>query len=97
MLFAVRAIRSIDKVKQLWVRIDGLRARNANKSFVVSVKAIHPKAMSVILTTPAEVETWLAAPTPEALALQGPLPDGALKIVARGDRTGDGVAGEKVI
>ena len=29
------------------------------------------------------------APTKEALALQRPLPDGALTIVARGDRTGD--------
>jgi hypothetical protein len=45
--------------------------------------------MPVILTTDAEVETWLAAPTEDALALQRPLPDGALKIIARGDRTGD--------
>jgi putative SOS response-associated peptidase YedK len=56
----------------------------------VEVKAIHPKAMPVILTTPAEVDAWLTAPTQEALALQRPLPDRSLKIVARGDRTGDG-------
>jgi putative SOS response-associated peptidase YedK len=56
----------------------------------VEVKAIHPKAMPVILTTPAEVDAWLTAPTQEALALQRPLPDGSLKIVVRGDRTGDG-------
>jgi putative SOS response-associated peptidase YedK len=54
------------------------------------VRAIHPKAMPVILTTPAEVDAWLTAPAPDALSLQRPLPDGALKIVARGDRTGDG-------
>jgi putative SOS response-associated peptidase YedK len=55
------------------------------------VRAIHPKAMPVILTTPTEVDTWLTASAPDALSLQRPLPVGALKIVARGDRTGDGV------
>ena len=44
----------------------------------------HPKAMPVILTTPEEVETWVTAPQDEALKLQRPLPDGALRIVARG-------------
>jgi len=48
------------------------------------VFAIHPKAMPVILTTPDEFETWMTAPAEEALKLQRPLPDGALKIVARG-------------
>jgi putative SOS response-associated peptidase YedK len=42
------------------------------------------KAMPVILTTPDEVETWMTAPPEEALKLQRPLPDGALRIVARG-------------
>jgi putative SOS response-associated peptidase YedK len=32
------------------------------------VKAIHLKAMSVILTTQAEIETWLTAPIKDALA-----------------------------
>ena len=50
------------------------------------VGAIHPKAMPVILTTPAEIETWLTAPTEQALQLQRPLPDSALKIVAKGAR-----------
>lgn len=48
------------------------------------VFAIHPKAMPVILTTPDEVETWMTAPADEALKLQRPLPDGTLRIVARG-------------
>jgi putative SOS response-associated peptidase YedK len=48
------------------------------------VGAIHPKAMPVVLTTPEEVETWMTAAPGEALKLQRPLPDGALRIVARG-------------
>jgi len=50
------------------------------------VAPIHPKAMPVILTTPDEVEHWLSAPTKEALELQRPLPDGTLRIVARGEK-----------
>ena len=46
--------------------------------------AIHPKTMPVILTTQDEIETWMTAPTHEALKLQRPLPDGTLTIIARG-------------
>ena len=48
------------------------------------VGAVHPKAMPVILATTDEVETWMTASPDEALRLQRPLPDGALRIVARG-------------
>jgi putative SOS response-associated peptidase YedK len=50
------------------------------------VAPIHPKAMPVILRTPEEVEVWLGADTPEALALQRPLPDVALRIVVKGEK-----------
>ncbi|MCB8823134.1 SOS response-associated peptidase [Microvirga rosea] len=50
------------------------------------VKPIHPKAMPVILTSDEEFDAWLNAPVEEALNLQRPLPDGALQIVARGER-----------
>jgi putative SOS response-associated peptidase YedK len=55
------------------------------------VAPIHPKAMPVILTTAAEADLWLEGQTPAALALQRPLPDEALAIVAKGEKE-DGVA-----
>jgi putative SOS response-associated peptidase YedK len=54
------------------------------------VAPIHPKAMPVILTAPAEVDQWLEAETPDALTLQRPLADDTLAIVARGEREKQG-------
>ncbi len=42
--------------------------------------------MPVILTSRTEIETWMTAPAEEALRLQRPLPDGALRIVATGEK-----------
>ena len=59
----------------------------------LEIGRVHPKAMPVILTTENEHDVWLNAPWQEAVKLQRPLPDGALRIVASGTRQ-DGVVSE---
>ncbi len=75
---------SVRKLKEGEVTADlyGFLTTDAN----AEVGAIHPKAMPVILTRPEECEAWLSAPWSEVKALQRPMPDGALRIVARGGK-----------
>ncbi|KAB0679550.1 SOS response-associated peptidase [Aureimonas leprariae] len=81
---------STRKLKEGEVTVDayGFLTTDPNRE----VKAIHPKAMPVILTEPDEIDLWLNADWKEAAKLQRPLPDGALTIVAKGERQ-DGAEG----
>ena len=99
--FALSEDRPLAMFAGLWTRWTSVRkvkeGETSNELFAFlttepnkEVGAIHPKAMPVILTTPAEIEQWLTAPTAGALKLQRPLPDCALTIVARGLRTDGG-------
>jgi putative SOS response-associated peptidase YedK len=67
-------------------QVFGLLTTKANKE----VAAIHPRAMPVILTSQDEIEQWMTADAPQALKLQRPLPDGALKIVMTGEKEDKG-------
>jgi putative SOS response-associated peptidase YedK len=51
------------------------------------VRPIHAMAMPVLLTATGDWNTWLSGPVPEATALQRPLPDEMLRVVAAGDKT----------
>ena len=76
---------SVRKVKDGEVTTDvyGFLTKDANRD----VAAHHHKGMPVILTTEEERELWMsAAPWDEVQHLQRPLPDGTVKIVARGGR-----------
>lgn len=51
------------------------------------VRPVHAKAMPVLLTTAQEWDIWLTGTAGEAAALQRPLPEGSLRVVATGART----------
>jgi putative SOS response-associated peptidase YedK len=51
------------------------------------VRPVHAKAMPVLLTTEQEFDSWLDAPVNEAIALQKPLPNGLLRMVATGEKS----------
>jgi putative SOS response-associated peptidase YedK len=80
---------SVRKVKEGEVNADVFAFLTTEANAVVG--PIHPKAMPVILTKDEDVERWMTAPAEDALELQRPLPDDALRIVARGERS-DGAA-----
>jgi len=81
--------KSVRKVKEGEVEADLFAFLTTEPN--AEVGALHPKAMPVILIEPEEIETWMTAPATDALGLQRPLPDGALRIVARGRKMdGDG-------
>jgi putative SOS response-associated peptidase YedK len=51
-------------------------------------RAVHEKAMRVILQTSDKIDLWMNAPIGEALALQGPLPQWRSRAVASGTHEG---------
>ncbi len=75
---------SVRKLKESEVTADlfGFLTTEPN----AEVAMVHPQAMPVILTKEEERDIWLRAPWEEAGALQKPLPDGALKVVRRGEK-----------
>ncbi|MBU1376143.1 MAG: SOS response-associated peptidase family protein [Alphaproteobacteria bacterium] len=80
----------VRKIKTGWedCNLYGFLTTEAN----ADVATYHSKAMPVILTDPAEWDLWLSdAPWPEVQHLQRPLRDGALTVVARGERKDEAI------
>lgn len=97
--FALDATRPVAFFAGLWGEWRGVRGTKANPvegthqlfGFLTcapnrEVGAVHPQAMPVILRGAGEIDLWLGATWADASALQRPLPDGALQIVASGEK-----------
>ncbi len=98
--FALDASRPLACFAGIWTRWTSVRkvkeGETTNDIFAflttepnALVGTYHPKAMPVILRSQAEIDVWMDAPAPDALALQRPLPDDALVIVGRGSKKDD--------
>ena len=99
MWFALSEERPLFAFAGLWTRWRGVRGPKSGPveglhelfGFLTTeanaiIAPIHPKAMPVILTKPEEVDQWVEADIMDSLALQWPLPDNALRIVASGEK-----------